>query len=93
MLPPLLAAMPHLHPVHPSERHSRQLDCSCQSAWFNSSAAPVPPPAGFAYKGDTWGAAEAQATLDTNYFGTAAACEALTPLMGPGSRVINVCSM
>jgi carbonyl reductase 1 len=47
--------------------------------------------AGMAFKGDTWGAAEATATIDTNYRGTKALCEALAPLLPDGrGRIINV---
>ena len=48
--------------------------------------------AGIAFKGDTWGASEAKATVDTNYRGTRAVTEALLPLIGRGGRVVNVCS-
>ncbi|KAK9815237.1 hypothetical protein WJX72_000441 [[Myrmecia] bisecta] len=48
--------------------------------------------AGFAHKGDTFGADEAQTVLDVNYFGTKAVCEALKPLLSPDARVVNVCS-
>jgi carbonyl reductase 1 len=47
--------------------------------------------AGMAFKGDAWGAAEARATIDTNYRGTKALCEALAPLLPDGrGRIINV---
>jgi carbonyl reductase 1 len=48
--------------------------------------------AGMAYKGDTFGADEAQITLATNYFGTKAITEALIPLMEPGGHIVNVSS-
>lgn len=48
--------------------------------------------AGIAFKGNVFGAAEAQTTLDTNFLGTKAVCEALAPLMGKGGRIVNVCS-
>jgi NAD(P)-dependent dehydrogenase (short-subunit alcohol dehydrogenase family) len=97
---PALPTVTVLHPTPPlcslqESQPPATLDCRTiqPGDTASSTAAPPPLPAGLAYKGDTWGAAEAQATLDTNYFGTAAACEALTPLMAPGARVINVCSM
>eukprot|EP00850_Spirogloea_muscicola_P016435 SM000133S26801 [mRNA] locus=s133:183225:189279:- [translate_table: standard] len=51
--------------------------------------------AGFAYKGNVFGAAEARQTLDVNYRGTRAVCERLKPLLRSstvGARVVNVCS-
>lgn len=49
--------------------------------------------AGFAFKGDVFGAAEAEATLAVNFRGTADACEALCPLLIPHrGRVVNVSS-
>lgn len=47
---------------------------------------------GIAYKGNTFGADEAQTTLATNFLGTKAVCEALAPLMPRGSRIVNVSS-
>lgn len=52
----------------------------------------MPHTAGFAFKGDTWGADEAQATIATNFHGTAAVCEALKGLVPDGGRIVNVCS-
>ena len=50
-------------------------------------------PAGFAYKGDTFGAAEAQNTLDINFFGTVNLTESLAPLIKDKTgRVVNVSS-
>jgi carbonyl reductase 1 len=54
--------------------------------------------AGLAFKGDTFGASEAQQTFSVNYEGTKRMCQAITPLMRKGSktsksRVVNVCSM
>ena len=49
-------------------------------------------PAGIAYKGNTFGADEAQQTIATNFLGTKAVCEALLPLMGNGGRIVNVSS-
>ncbi|CAI7847156.1 unnamed protein product [Closterium sp. NIES-54] len=49
--------------------------------------------AGMAYKGNTFGAEEAKNTIDTNYRGTRAVCEALLPLLRPskaGARIVNV---
>ncbi|CAI5528118.1 unnamed protein product [Closterium sp. Naga37s-1] len=49
--------------------------------------------AGMAYKGNTFGAEEARKTIDTNYQGTRAVCEALLPLLRPskaGARIVNV---
>ncbi|CAI5467892.1 unnamed protein product [Closterium sp. Yama58-4] len=49
--------------------------------------------AGMAYKGNTFGAEEARNTINTNYRGTRAVCEALMPLLRPskaGARVVNV---
>jgi carbonyl reductase 1 len=48
--------------------------------------------AGFAYKGDAFGADEAQQTIDVNYFGTKAVCEALVPLLTQNGRIVNVSS-
>jgi NAD(P)-dependent dehydrogenase (short-subunit alcohol dehydrogenase family) len=48
--------------------------------------------AGMAYKGNVFGAEEAQTTLDTNFAGTRAVCERLAPLLADGGRVVNVCS-
>lgn len=48
--------------------------------------------AGIAFKGNTFGADEAQTTLATNFLGTKAVCEALLPLMAKGSRIVNVSS-
>lgn len=48
--------------------------------------------AGMAYKGNTFGAEEAAATIATNFYGTAAVCEALLGggLIPGGGRIINV---
>jgi carbonyl reductase 1 len=48
--------------------------------------------AGLAYKGSTWGPVEARKTLQTNFFGTVAATEALLPFIPDGGRIVNVCS-
>ncbi|KAF8064523.1 Cbr1 [Scenedesmus sp. PABB004] len=48
--------------------------------------------AGIAFKGSTFGADEAAATIATNFGGTRAACEALAPLLAPGGRIVNVSS-
>lgn len=50
--------------------------------------------AGFAYKGSTFGASEAAATLDVNLHGTRRVTDALLPLIKKtkGSRIVNVCS-
>jgi NAD(P)-dependent dehydrogenase (short-subunit alcohol dehydrogenase family) len=49
--------------------------------------------AGVAFKGDVFGAEECKATIDTNFRGTANACEALAPLLAEGrGRIINVSS-
>lgn len=49
--------------------------------------------AGVAYKGNTFGADEAAATIATNFLGTKAVCEALLPLLTkPGGRIVNVSS-
>ncbi|KIZ01219.1 Carbonyl reductase [NADPH] 1 [Monoraphidium neglectum] len=49
--------------------------------------------AGVAFKGDVFGAEECKATIDTNFRGTADACEALAPLLAEGrGRIINVSS-
>lgn len=48
--------------------------------------------AGFAYKGDAFGADEAQRTLDVNYYGTKSVCEALVPLLTQQGRIVNVSS-
>jgi carbonyl reductase 1 len=49
--------------------------------------------AGIAYKGNAFGAEEAQTTLATNFAGTRAVCERIAPLMPEGGRIVNVCSM
>lgn len=50
--------------------------------------------AGIAFKGNTFGADEADVTLNTNFRGTANVCEALAPLLLPGrGRIVNVSSM
>ena len=49
--------------------------------------------AGMAFKGNTFGPAEARQTLDTNFVGTQHVCEAIAPLMSSGGRVVNICSM
>ena len=49
--------------------------------------------AGFAYKGNAFGAKEAQTTIDTNFLGTMGVCEALVPHMHKGSRIVNICSL
>ena len=48
--------------------------------------------AGIAYRGDIFGAEEAQNTMDVNLKGTRAFTEAMLPLLQPGSRVVNMCS-
>ena len=45
-----------------------------------------------AYKGDVWGAAEAETTLRVNFKGTRALTEALLPLLAPPARIITVAS-
>jgi carbonyl reductase 1 len=49
--------------------------------------------AGFAYKGNAFGAKEARHTLDINFVGTADVCEKVLPLLADGGRIVNVCSM
>lgn len=48
--------------------------------------------AGIAFKGNIFGADEAQATIDCNFKGTKAMTEALLPLIPEGGRIVNVCS-
>ena len=52
--------------------------------------------AGLAFKGSTFGAAEARQTMETNVYGTARLTAALLPLLRSdapsGCRVVNVCS-
>lgn len=50
--------------------------------------------AGFAYKGDIFGASEARVTIACNYYGTRQLTDALLPVLRlhAGSRIINVCS-
>ena len=62
------------------------LSCSTGSRRLRSAA-------GFAFKGNVFGADEAQQTLDTNFLGTLDVCEALAPLMRRGGRIVNVCSL
>lgn len=45
--------------------------------------------AGFAFKGDTFGADEAQQTQDVNYSGTKRICDALVPLLKENGRVVK----
>lgn len=50
--------------------------------------------AGFAFKGDAFGADEARQTLDVNFVGTRNVTEAMLPLLTPtNARIVNVCSM
>lgn len=52
--------------------------------------------AGIAFKGNVFGAAEAETTLRTNYWGTRAVCEQLLPLLRAsphGARIVNICSV
>lgn len=49
--------------------------------------------AGIAYKGNAFGAAEAQETIDCNLKGTRAMSEAVLPLMKSGGAIVNVCSL
>lgn len=74
--------------IHACRAHEACIDSlsSCRDRMCNTIA-------GIAYKGNTFGAHEARVTLDTNFIGTRAVCEALTPLMTKGGRVVNVCSM
>eukprot|EP01023_Acetabularia_acetabulum_P056401 TRINITY_DN6549_c0_g1_i2.p1 TRINITY_DN6549_c0_g1~~TRINITY_DN6549_c0_g1_i2.p1 ORF type:complete len:287 (-),score=45.52 TRINITY_DN6549_c0_g1_i2:16-876(-) len=46
--------------------------------------------AGIAYKGDIFGAEEAQTTINTNYLGTRRVCEAMNPLLTQNARIVNV---
>ena len=46
--------------------------------------------AGFAFKGNAFGAEEAQQTIGVNFRGTANVTEALLPLIPDGGRIINV---
>ncbi|KAL3131003.1 hypothetical protein ABBQ38_000327 [Trebouxia sp. C0009 RCD-2024] len=48
--------------------------------------------AGFAYKGDVFGADEADKTISVNYRGTRAVCEAVQPLLTKNARIVNVSS-
>lgn len=47
---------------------------------------------GFAYKGDAFGADEAETTIGVNYRGTRAVCEAVQPLLTKDARIVNVSS-
>ena len=79
---PLLLAHPSPHPLPPPLHHHL----------LN----PLPPSsfsaAGFAYKGNVFGADECATTLGVNFHGTAAVTEALLPLIPQGGRIINMCS-
>ena len=46
---------------------------------------------GLAFKGNAFGAKEAQQTLDVNFFGTRRATEALLPLIPDNGSIVNVC--
>ena len=48
--------------------------------------------AGFAYKGNVFGADEAAQTSNVNYRGTRAVCEAVQPLLTQNARIVNVSS-
>ncbi|GLC46070.1 hypothetical protein PLESTB_001035900 [Pleodorina starrii] len=48
--------------------------------------------AGFAYKGNTFGADEAQVTLGINFLGTRALTDKLVPLLKGPARIVNVSS-
>jgi len=51
--------------------------------------------AGFAYKGDVFGADEAEVTFNINYYGVKNMCEAFLPILSKspvGGRCVNVCS-
>lgn len=48
--------------------------------------------AGFAYKGNVFGADEAQFTMGVNYRGTRAVCEAVQPMLTQNARIVNVSS-
>lgn len=50
--------------------------------------------AGIAYKGNTFGAEEAETTIACNVKGTRAVCEAMLPLLkaAGGGRIVNLCS-
>lgn len=47
---------------------------------------------GFAYKGDVFGADEAAFTMNVNYRGTRAVCEAVQPMLTQNARIVNVSS-
>lgn len=49
--------------------------------------------AGFAYKGNAFGAEEAATTVGVNFYGTVAVTEALKGLVPAGGRIINICSV
>lgn len=48
---------------------------------------------GTAYKGDIFGADEAEDTMNTNFIGTMRMCEAMKPLLTENGRIVNVSSM
>ncbi|DBA83911.1 TPA: hypothetical protein ACH3X1_006414 [Trebouxia sp. C0004] len=48
--------------------------------------------AGFAHKGDIFGADEAAFTIGVNYRGTRSVCEAVQPLLTQNARIVNVSS-
>lgn len=50
-----------------------------------------PEHAGLAFKGNAFGSAEAQQTLDVNFYGTKRATDALLPLVPDGGSIVNVC--
>ena len=59
---------------------------------FVMSLAPMCVAAGFAYKGNVFGADEAAQTINVNYRGTRAVCEAVQPLLTQNARIVNVSS-
>lgn len=50
-----------------------------------------PEHAGLAFKGNAFGSAEAQQTLDVNFYGTKRATDALLLLIPDGGSIVNVC--
>jgi len=70
---------------------------SAFSKWLSELGHPVSAlvnNAGFAFKGSTFGADEAQTTIDVNLSGTKRVTDAVLPLLKSGSdaRIVNLCS-
>ena len=96
---PSVATAISFHPLDVTSQSSVDALAAHVAQQFNGKLDILVNNAGMAFKGDTFGAVEARATMATNLYGTRRVIEALLPALKRAAsphhapRIINVCSM